>query len=181
MYDGPPGKNERDFDIMELRLQQVNHQGSATWLLHCTTADTDAYWSMAEQAGPKKFASAERARAFAENLGYKLSLGELPTVELDEVLNLGEHPRPVSADTLYHAWNFFGDLARTLGLSFRGFGEEGLAVQEEIFWSTSVAGYSGEPDFTHRQTETLAEVVREGLARWTPVHAPAVERVPIPA
>ncbi len=172
---------ERDFDIMELRLQQISYTGQTSWLLHCTSCDTDAYWSMAGQPGPRRFTSAHAARAFAEQLGYELNLEPLPAINLDEIAGFCRQSRPVSADHLYHAWNFFGDLARTLGESFGGYLDVGLEVQEELFWSSSVAGYDGPAEFTHSQAQKLECVISEGLERWNRTHAPLEERLLIPA
>ena len=163
---------------MEIRLQQVTFRGATSWLIHQTSNDKDVYWSTSS-GSLMRFDSLETAKAEVAASGKQLLCEPLPAVDLSRVGRFADWSRgPVCSDTLYNAWNFFGDLAATYKQRFSGHQEAAIEVQEELFWSSSLTGQATEPTLDESQADMLIRVLREGLGRlqnlWTERHLTCV-------
>lgn len=158
---------------MEIRLQMVALEGSKCWLVHRTGNDLDTYWT--SPAGLLRFDSAGQAESFVRAKGHEVLADRLPFLELDVMASFAEHPRAcVCPDTFYNGWNFFGDLAATVGEKFSGYSEAGISVHEELFWSSSLTGQTSTPKLSPGDLRLLRKVVQEGMGRLRAVWEPSV-------
>lgn len=109
------------------------------------------------------FASLEQIRKF---LGNKHLLGEKELWDLDPVREWLRTSGDIPCPALYYSWNLFGDLARSLGEEFEGYGEDAQPVHEELFWGCNFPGMgSYTPSFTDSDRRLLREVLSQGM-RW---------------
>lgn len=161
---------------MEIRLQMVAFEGEKWWLVHRTGDASDSYWS--GPAGLLRFESSTLAESFVRAKGHEALPERLPFLELDDIRRFARQPRAcVCPDAFYNCWNFFADLASTVGQPFSGYSEAGILLHEELFWSSSLTGQVSPPRLEPPDLRLLRKVVKEGLLRlegvWEQAEIPA--------
>jgi hypothetical protein len=121
------------------------------------------------------FPDVDVLRAYCDRNGWELvQEGEAPdgeaTLDLAAVRRWVEHPDegPVPADLLLEAWNFFDDLAHSLGLSpaLPSRGPLQDRAYQKLFGGEALQPTTGDGARTDQETSTVRQLLGEGLEFW---------------
>ena len=150
------------------------------------SSDTDHYviWYAGEPdglyVGPDEglptFASHHELECYATNHRLLVDDSESDVLDLDAVRTFGAASKgtPVRCNQILNAWNFFIDLARSLGgpgTNFLNLDQELNRVYEKVFWGCNLApvtppGKHYTPIWSSSERASIQQLMKAGLLLW---------------
>ena len=155
--------------LMEYFAQPVRWQDRLIYLLYYSNdqdgAVLEADGRLLTAADPDTIAAAAKKR--------KVKLQAIPDeIDLATIQQWAgsRSSRLPSADSLYRAWNFLGDIATSLEKadSYLGYDEDFTDLHEELFWGCNMPGFSQsaeryEIDLSQTEIRHLRSIMKSGL------------------